>query len=353
MKKSLISLAIATGMAASGAAFAEATVYGNVHLSIDDNDRDLPTDEIKMNSRTSAIGVKGSEDLGDGMKALYKVEFQIDPSDRCNSPTPSIDINDAVADGGNGDGAVDVAEVDASISGCDAITDRDQWVGLKGGMGTVKFGTMSSNYKQMGGKVDPMYRTALEGRGFMRTQSSKLHGGAGIDRGRSTKTVQYSSPKMGGMQLIVNTTLSGATGDDDETNGLGFRYAGKGFSAYFDWIDMDAGATSESATKVGGKFKAGPVAIGAQYESAEDLDRDYIFLSANYGIDKNNAVAVTLGQRDDSKTATSSNGSDAFAILYNHKMSKKTNVYAGYGDRSDDAGGPGESNVTLGLRKKF
>jgi len=64
-----------------------------------------------MNSNTSAIGVKGSEDLGDGMKAIYKVEFQIDPTVTTTT-----------------------------------ISSRDQFVGLKGGMGTVKFGTMSSNY---------------------------------------------------------------------------------------------------------------------------------------------------------------------------------------------------------------
>ncbi len=82
-------------------------------------------------------------------------------------------------------------------------------------MGTVKFGTMSSNYKQMGGKVDPLYRTPLEGRGFLKTQSS-LHGGRGINRGRQTNTVQYSSPKMGGIQLVANTTFSGSP---DETYG--------------------------------------------------------------------------------------------------------------------------------------
>lgn len=319
MKKSLISLAIATGMAASGAALAgDATVYGNVHISIDDNDKSLATDEIKMNSRTSSLGVKGSEDLGNGLKALYLVEFQLNP-DQAATTNPTI-------------------------------TGRDQWVGLKGGMGTIKFGTMSSNYKQMGGKVDPLYRTVLEGRGFLNIQSSMLHGGGGITRGRSTDTVQYASPEMGGMQLVLNTTLQGVTSPNDETNGLGFRYEGKGFVAYFDWIDVDIGATSESATKVGGKFKAGPVTIGAQFESAEDVTGgDYMFLSANYGIDSNNEVILTAGNYA-AKAANSD--STGVAVAYNHKLSKQTNVYVGYGDRSDDVG-PGESNTTFGIRKKF
>ncbi len=334
MKKSLISLAIVTGMAASGAAYAEATLYGNVHLSFDDwdksgvaaNGKTVDT-EPEMNSNTSAIGVKGSEDLGDGMKALYKVEFQIDVDDRNNG--------------------------DAKGS----LTDRDQWVGLKGGMGTVKFGTMTSNYKQMGGKIDPMYRTALEGRGALGMQSS-LHGGAGDNGGRMTNAIQYSSPKMGGMQVIVNTTVT--KGGDSEAAGLGFRYEGKGFDFFFDYLDANdngtpgSGGTSptdEKATKLGGSFKAGPVKVGVQLEQTEDLlGSDYLFLSGNYGIDKNNSVALTVGQRS---AKVDNEDSTSFALMYNHKMSKKTNVYAGYGDHSHDDSANDNSLVTVGIRKKF
>ena len=129
MKKTIISLAVAAGMAASSAAFAEATVYGVLHLSLDDKDTNSSLDDISMNNQTSAIGVKGSEDLGGGMKAFFKAEWQVDPSER----------NDHFG-----------------------LVDRDQYIGLKGGMGTVKFGTVTGNYKQKGGSVDPMYRTALK-----------------------------------------------------------------------------------------------------------------------------------------------------------------------------------------------
>ncbi len=149
MKKSILVLAVAATMAAP-AAMAETTVYGNVHVSI--NDFDTKSD-IDMTSNTSSVGVKGSEDLGDGLKAIYKIEFQVDVAEGSDRKTDNS---------GNGD----------------ALTQRDIFVGLKGGMGTIKFGTMSSNYKQMGGKVDPLYRTRLEGRGFLATQSD-LHKGRG------------------------------------------------------------------------------------------------------------------------------------------------------------------------------
>ena len=327
MKKTIISLAVAAGMAASSAAFAAPTVYGLLHLSIDDEDTGSVNDDLEMNSQTSAIGMKGSEDLGDGMKAFYKVEFQIDPDERNQS-----------------------------------ITDRDQYIGLKGGMGTVKFGTVTSNYKQMGGKIDPMYRTSLEGRGSLAMQSNELHAGAGRTRGRMTDAVQYSSPKMGGMQLIINTTFDGADVGNahiDETMGVGFRYAAKSFSVYADYISTASTATDdESATKIGGTFKTGPVKLGVQLEQSEDLTgNDYMMVSANYAIDKNNAIYFSYGTKDDDVVAgvtTTDTGSSSFALMYNHNMSKKTNLYVGYGDRDDDVSTSDDySVITAGMRVKF
>ena len=112
MKKTLIATAVAAGVLATGAAQATPTVYGILHFSIDtfaDEHLDLsnPADPqvIKsnsptLNSNTSAIGVKGSEDLGGGLKAIYKAEFKVDP-----------------------------------FSGSNSFQRRDVWLGLKGGWG--------------------------------------------------------------------------------------------------------------------------------------------------------------------------------------------------------------------------
>lgn len=312
MKKRFLVAAMAAAMVSPIAAHANATVYGNVHVSIDDYDS---ASNLDMNSNTSAIGVKGSEDLGGGVSAIYKVEFQIDPTERNNA----------------GSGG--------------AVVDRDQWVGLKSAMGSVKFGTMSSNYKQMGGKVDPMYRTQLEGRGFMGTQSN-LHSGAGESRGRMTNTLQYASPKMGGLQAVFNTTISGS---DDETIGLGVRYVQKGIMAYFDYIDTEAmqQASADAAMKIGGKFKMDALVIGAQLEMVEDsiAADDIFFLSADYQLNDSDNVAFTFGD----------NGADdaGFAFMYNHNMSNRTNVYAGYGDNASNTDADDDQVLTLGMRHKF
>lgn len=308
MKKRFLVAAVAATLVSPLAAQADATVYGNVHLSIDSFDS---ADNLDMNSNTSAIGVKGKEDLGGGMTALFKIEFQVDPSER-NS-------------GG-------------------ALTDRDQWVGLKGAMGTVKFGTMSNNYKMMGGKLDPMYRTRLEGRGFMGTQSG-LHGGAGENGGRSTNTLQYVSPKMSGMNVVFNYTIAG---QDDETMGIGVHYKTKQVIAFVDYLDVQgvpSPGESEAAFKLGGSYKMGAMTFGLQFESVEDVvGGDIFFASFNYQVNDNDNVAVTLGDNDTDDVG--------YAFMYNHKMSKRTNVYAGYGDNASNEAAD-DQDITVGIRHKF
>lgn len=352
MKKSILVMAVAATMAASTAAVAEPKTYGNVHLSINAADNDVPgaDNNLKISSNTSSIGVKGSEDLGDGLKAIYKIEFGVDIAAKPDA-TPDGSGNDST---GAGDGL---------------LNGRDQFVGLKGGWGTVKLGTMSSNYKQMGGKVDAFYRTPVEGRGLIQTQSGILHGGRGVNRGRQTSTLQYVTPKMAGVYLVANTTFSGT---NDETSGIGLRWSNKAFLVYADWIDGQTGdinnggaivqtcdATTncsvESAVKFGGKFSTKVFSLAMQYEDAEDrTGSNYLHTQGTFNINKNNMIGLTYGIQEVKVGAgAASEDTTGIAVAYNHKLSKMTNVYVAYGTLSDDEPNSDGSMLALGIRKKF
>ncbi len=156
---------------------------------------------------------------------------------------------------------------------------------------------------------------------------------------------------MGGIQLVANTTVSGSA---DETNGIGVRYATKDIMAYLDWIDNDAVG---DAIKLGGKFSAKAFSVALQYEMLENTvgdEEDYIFAAGTFNIDKNNAIMLTVGQGDFTSGAASADYTGV-AVAYNHKLSKMTNVYVGYGDRSDDDGiaGGDDDVITAGIKKKF
>ena len=367
MKKSILAIAVAATIAAPAAVMAAPTVYGNVHLSLNQADNDVPgaDNNLKLSSNTSAIGVKGSEDLGDGLKAIYKLEFNV----LVGGPADPIPDTGGLY-GGSFSTGVSIGD----------LVGRDQFFGLKAGWGALKFGTMSSNYKQMGGKVDPLYRTPLEGRGFLQTQSSALHGGKGINRGRQTQTAQYVSPKMAGIQLVANTTFSGSS---EETSGIGLRWSNKAFLVYLDYITGQTGAasqcgvtdgtpapancTTEAATKIGGKWTAKAFDLSLQYEAAEDrTGSDFIFGAGTWKINKNNQLILTAGQQTRKTVAGAvSNDSMGYALAYNHNLSKMTNVYVGYGAVDNDldysavaeAASPLSSGaysmLTAGMRVKF
>ncbi len=343
MKKSILAIAVlaATTMAAT-AAVAAPTVYGNVHVSIDTYDKSDGTGagtngDPNMVSQTSAFGIKGSEDLGDGLKAIYKLEWQVD-----------------VADGG--------VRIDGSTEGGNAgLIKRDQFVGLKGGWGTAQVGTMSTNYKEKGGQVDALYRTEIEGRGFMNTQS-QLHNGRSLQRGRMTNLAKYTSPKMAGIQIVLDTTFSDS---ENEAFGAGARWTNKSFLVFIDYIDqvpfgpvaiakqLQARTTdTTSAVKVGGKYTAKAWFLGGQYEDAQDVtDFDYVHVNGGWNINKNNTLILTVGEK--SHVDNSLEDTQSVMVAYNHKLSKMTNVYVGYGDKSSDKADNEDSVFTLGIRKKF
>ncbi len=81
MNKKLLAVAIAAAVAAPSA-FAESTIYGKLHTSIDANGFDTgnnsaSVDNYTMSSRASRLGFKGSEDLGSGLKAIYQIELSV------------------------------------------------------------------------------------------------------------------------------------------------------------------------------------------------------------------------------------------------------------------------------------
>jgi len=362
MKKTILTTALAVAVAAPVASIAAPTVYGNIHISLNQASNDVAGSENNrtLSSNTSAIGVKGSEDLGGGTKAIYKVEFQVNILDPATT-LPSNDVNDPAPREGQG-----------------GIEGRDQFAGIKFGIGIFKVGTMSTNYKQTGEKVDPLYRTPLEARGFLQTQSAVLHDWRrGINRGRQTNTLQYTSPNMAGVKIVANTTLSGS---NDETDGIGIRWQNKSWLVYADWISGQTGDVSnvtdpgksvgkcdvttncsvESAYKYGGSYRTKEFFVSLQYEAADKrTGGNYLFGSAYYNFNKNNQIIFTAGQysvKDDTIDASSK----GYALAYNHKMSKLTNLYVGYGMKSSGKGlntglpnAGDESMITMGVRKRF
>jgi predicted porin len=73
-KTAILATAVATALMA-GAAAAESSVYGNIRLNIQSQD------QLALESGKLIVGFKGSEDLGNGMAAIYHIEMEHDRAD--------------------------------------------------------------------------------------------------------------------------------------------------------------------------------------------------------------------------------------------------------------------------------
>jgi len=195
MKRNLLALAVGAAIAMPGVALADAaTIYGRMDLSLDrvsiDNDTGGANDDgsnWEVNSHASRFGVKGDADLGSGLKALYKIEWQVDADD-----------------------------------GSDTLKARNRYVGLSGGFGTVLLGMMDTPLKSAQGKVD---------------QFNDWSGDIGnvlIGEYRAKNVISYTSPKIAD---VVTLSIALPQIEENETFGCATKYDG----ASIDTTDCDDG----------------------------------------------------------------------------------------------------------------
>jgi predicted porin len=363
MKKILPAMIGAALVGGTGTAIADVTAMGHIDTSFNSSKNDnLSGDRLNnLNCTTCSFGFKGSEDLGNGLKAIFKIDFQYDTTER------------------NG----------ASPTGVNAITDRDQWLGLGSNFGQLRVGTISTVYKSHGAMLDPIYRTSAQGRDW--GLQSNLHTGAGdtAAQGRATNTIRYDSPTFAGFQVAGTYTVQKETDNDpnaDSPWGIGAQWQAGGFLVFADYITSDAGG-DDDAWKVGGRFGFDKFAIFGQYEGdggaiarrtsfdvngGEVVGQDVVgdgkgadvwFVGGTAGFG-NNLIYAAYGQTqdadngtliyDDPALGTESVGTKSknWEIVGVHSLSKRTKVYAGYVQR-DFSDFDKVSDWTLGMKHTF
>jgi predicted porin len=306
---------------------------------------------------TCSVGFKGSEDLGNGLKALFFLDWQ-------------YDIN------GNDNGG---------------LTGRDQYIGLGGNFGTLKAGTMSTVYKAYGAMIDPVYRTFAQQRNI--GLQSNLHNGRGdAGQGRATNTVGYTSPNWNGLGLNATYTIVNDSASPRNPNpySAGVNYENGGILVFADYISNNTGG-DDSAYSVGGKYTLNNFAVFGQYEFDKGLitdtstgtlgqdnsgdGADVWMVGGTYTMG-NNMLYAGYGQGDNAKTTdntivvanppfsqnVSRDSYKSWEIVGVHNFSKRTLAYLGYvGSQNDgkvSVNGKGQdidtlNMATLGVKHTF
>ncbi|MBE0494700.1 MAG: porin, partial [Thiomicrospira sp.] len=340
----ILAIAIASAVAAPVAMANGPTLYGQMQVEIASVDNGgygdnntggkrtgVTTDEstLKMgDNKRGRLGIKGSEDLGNGLQAIYNFEWQIDTA------------NGNIADG-----------------------QRVGMVGLKGGFGTFEAGRIKVPYKYAGGvKYDPFVTTYLEAR-----KSGGMSASAFGHNSFWDNSVAYKND-FGNVNVWIAYGVDGGNGDDFSGNSgdlsAAVTYKANNFEVFASTaMDSDQQSSDNdldtdfayTANKVGGQYKMGNHTFSAQYEmitnenaAGTNEDSTVAFLGYQMKMGATTLVAQ-LGQTDDDNDAKDT---DYMALGAIHRLSKKTRVFGGYrnSDRND---GTDYTAITAGLRIDF
>lgn len=301
MKKSLVALA---ALAVVGAASAQSsvTLYGVADLSLSDTTAAGSTAQMSgngtMNNGSSRLGVRGTEDLGGGLKASFNFEQGI------NAETGATAAN---------------------------TFDRAANLSLSGGFGTFKMGRSLTPafYGTAAWELTGTANYSVVGKQF------GYIGGA-----RNNSEFSYTTPTMSGFSAALGYVFKGETGGNGnaKTN-ANLKYVAGPVAA---GLSYSKEQNSDRSWSLGGKYNFGTFAVAASYQDPTGVQKGFTLGgSANVG-----PVALTLDLARDTGSAVKSTDT---LLEAKYALSKRTFAYAA-------AQRDGSASVTaygLGLRHNF
>jgi len=365
MQKKIIALAIASALTVPALAFAEATVYGQMNMSVDmvnDGVTGTSTSANQLNSNTSRLGLKGSEDLGGGLSVVWGIEGKLTPD-----------------------------------TGAGFSFDRNNSLGLKSAdMGTVLVGKLDTPYKSATRRMDLFGDGIADNRGNQSTGGAVFNtsGAGAINRGmgdgndaRLSNVLAYSSPSMSGLSVSAATVfgaeLNGAAAPIKKGSALSLAgmyeqgpiYAtvayqtiklGSAGTGDLDAANFGAGSAADdkgTAFKVGGSYSMDAITANAVFEQTKwapvaggETKGTNLYFSGKFALSATDAAKLAYAKLGETKTGGVANGDDASQITvgYDHGMSKTTTVYALYTKVTNNTlVGANPSALSFGMKHAF
>lgn len=354
MNKKLIALAVAAALAPA-AAMADSgnvTVYGVVHASVDRADPGTapsnaatPFNPVtgaaatpgntnfndtgyRVSSNSSRIGFKGTEDLGNGLAAVWQMETGVN--------------------------------LDSGTNG-GSYFQRNSFLGLSSKTaGTVLFGRHDTPYKLGTGGLDLFADTM----GDYNAIVGNIGGTVAFDS-RLGNVAAYISPTWGGFHFAGAAVAANETNNTANRDGSAYSLTGiydngpmfgslsyeraKDFSASSTDVTSLASTLSTldkaTAAKLGLGYKFGGATVGFIAEriklvptlTGADLTRNAYYLNGSYTMGSN-VLKAAYGQAND-MSGVSDSGAKQYVIGVDHNFSKRTSVYALYSKMNNDTVG--------------
>lgn len=308
MHKNALLAALISLSAASNAA--EVQVYGKANVSLNHTDASN-SDTLKLNSNASRIGVKGSYEVSEGLKAIYKFEYET-----------------FIDDGDDGSG--------------DEFKQRNIYAGFQGGFGTIIAGKHDTPTKLAQGKIDLFndlpnadIKNVIQG------------------ENRVSNIVMYSTPKTNGLKATVAFVPGDDTGGGEDGISSAVSYKSGDLSvtlAYDDGTAIDSSV--ETLTRLVAEYKVGNAKFGALFQQADEgaNDEDGYILSSSYKLANGVILKGQYGESDDETTEKTQ-----VAVGADYKLNKKSKLFAYYSDieAETNASSSSVSTYAFGYEIKF
>ena len=327
MNKLLLSAAIASTMGFASQGFAagpiDGTIYGKINVSVVNADNGS-SDEWKLNSNASRLGVKGKTEISDGLYAVYKAEFEV---------------------------CIDDGNCAKSEQPAQTFTQRNIMAGIRGSFGTVWAGKHDSPTKLAQNKIDLF--NDLEG-----DIKNTFEG-----ENRVSNMVAYTSPNMNGFSTTV-AMMPGegvdVDGDGQDDTGLtdGVSYSvSYSMDNLYVAIAGDQDVDSQDLMRIVAQYKMDALKLGVMYQQNDDnvgtKDESGFFVSAAYQLDNKTTLKAQYGSIEDD---VDGDEAETLSLGADYKLAKGTKVYVFYTDNTDSTAGVADdedSAFGVGMEHKF
>lgn len=321
MKKSLIALAVLSSVAGIAQAQSSVQLYGIVDVFLSRSKSEVSgvsTSVTGLESgglSTSRWGLRGTEDLGGGLKAIFNLE-------------QGFNADNGTADSG---------------------FNRQSWVGLEGGFGTFQMGNTWT-------ALDDVFYIANSGfdsvfspgaLGVMSLYSYNANPG---------NVVRYTSPTFGGLSGALSYKGRGS-GIIKQTD-FNVQYAAGPLLAAVGYQIREDSSTGidRKFTMLGGAYDFGVATLRAGYATTRNTVFGAKVDEYQIGADVPLSSALTLSGGFARSETDGADERTGYSIAATYSLSKRTTAYAGYNTGKSKLGSTTQSKETLygaGIRHSF
>jgi predicted porin len=304
MKCKTLAVALLSALPLFAHAQTNVTIYGVMDAAIAVEDSDAPGEDRRTvinsgNQSSSRIGFRGTEDLGNGLKALFNIEAGV---------------------------ALDTGAADSALFGRRAV------VGLQGAFGTLTVGREYSPIAAVAAASD------ILGQGMYGSNLSAF--GTNRLTRRLANSVNYKSDAMSG--FTVNAAYSAGERSVEPSGdlmGVSLEYKNGGLYLGGGYHVLERLATGDDKEYAfGAGYSFGAFEIKGNYMVADQTGANNEYKNTNLG------AAYTTGPNkfflnfQQQKLESGAKG-NTVSLAYTYSLSKRTNIYTTYAQLRNNARG--------------